>query len=507
MASKDKRQPEKKDDSFASEMVHRFKTHPFLFGGTVVVLVIVIVAFVFVPAIVPRAQSGSTMTFGYYNRTPINYVLNNYFYRIQQMIMQNQQLSYDDPEFDRKYTQVWRQAFEETALRMGILDEMKQSGFIVPENVVDREMAELPQFQENGRFSSAKYRAMNNSSRLKLWQQVREDIIVQSYLADVNSLRTSSTETSFFSSMAVPKRTFDLTSFSLFSYPDSEVILYAEANPDLFRMARLSRITITSGEREARQILASIRDGTISFEEAAINNSQDWAADRSGDIGVTMAFELEFEISDTQARESVLNMARGEISDFIKVSSGWAFYRLDEEVRPVDLDDELQINRVKNYILSFMRGHAEDWMISQTEKFSEQVKEIGFDEAIAAENLTKKNFGPIAVNYGNSALFRSVSSSGITELQNAGDNEFFWRAAFSTPLNTPSVPIVIGEYVIVLFPLEEITEEDDDKTYIEAYYPYWISGSTENAYRSYFLNNKKMDDRFNETFRKLWRVN
>ena len=512
MASKDKRQPEKNDDSFATEMVHRFKAHPFLFGGTVVVLVIVIVAFVFVPAIVPRGggrvRGGGAQTFGYYNGTPISYVLNNYFYRSQQYLMQRYQLSYDDPDFEKNLNRIWRQAFEETAIHLGILDEMKQSGFIVPEDVVDREMAELPQFQENGRFSSAKYRAMDNSTRLNLWKQVQESTIIESYLSDLNSLRTAPNESSFVSSMASPKRTFDLAAFPLISYPDSEVSSYVETNPDLFKIIRLSRITITSSEKEARQVLASINDGTTSFEEAAINNSQDWAADRGGDIGITMAYELEFEISDAQARESVMNLSRGEISDLIKVTTGWSFYRADEIAHPVDLSDQSQRNRVRNYIFGFQRGRAEDWILAEAEKFSEQVREDGFDEAITAANLVKRSFGPVPVNYGNSALFKTLSSSGITELENAGSNEFFWKAAFSTPLNTPSVPIVVGDTVIVLFPLEETAEEEEDeKSFIESYYSYWIGNSTESAYRSYFLNNNKLDDRFDETFSQIWRGN
>jgi len=509
MASKDKKHPEKKDDSFTSEMINRFRAHPFLFGGTVVVLVIVIVAFVFVPAIVPRGGSrgGGAQTFGYYNGTPISYVLNNYFYRAQQVLMQRYQLSYDDPDFDTNFTSIWRQAFEETAIHLGILDEMKRSGFVVPDDVVDRQMAELPQFQENGRFSSAKYRAMDTSTRLTMWKQVQESIIAESYLSDINNLKSASAEVSFVSSMASPKRSFDLAVFPLYSYPDSEVESYAEANPNLFMTIRLSRITISSSEREAQQILASVRDGTTSFEDAARNNSQDWAADRGGDIGMTMGYELEFEISDTQARESVMNLARGEISDVLKVTGGWAFYRADEVARPVDLSDQSQKTTVRNYIYRFLRGQAEDWVIAEAEKFSEQVREKGFDEAIAAGNLSKNNFGPVPLNYGNSALFNSISSSGIPELQKAGDNQFFWKAAFSTPLNSPSVPIVLDDTVIVLFPLEESSADDSEISLIESYYSYWVSGSTESAYRSYFLNNKKMDNRFDETFGKIWRGN
>ena len=504
MASKVKKLPEKKDGSFKAEMMDRLKTQPFIYIGTFIILVIIIIAFVFVPAIVPSARGGGDLVFGYYNKVPIKYVQNNFFARTYQMLSQNEQLSPDDPDFMQKYTELWRISFEEAAIRIGILDEMKQAGFVVPEDVVDRQMAELPQFQENGRFSSAKYRAMDNNSRLNLWQQVEESIIINTYLSDLGSLKTNSAETAFISSMASPKRSFDIVTFNTSSYPDSDVIAFAQANPNFFRVINLSRITITSSEREARQILDSIKNGTTTFEEAARNNSQDWAAERGGDIGAIMAYELEYDLSDENARESILNLAKGEYSDIFSASWGSVFYRVDEAARPADFEDTAHINKIKTRILTNMRGRVEDWLISEAERFSGDVRELGFDKALAAWEITKQSFGPLPVNYGNSAVFTSVQSSGILELENAGNNLSFWRTAFSTPLNTPSEPLVLENNVVVLYPLEELDAEEEETALIESFFPYWMNRSLETVYRSHFLTSKKMDDRFVETFRKLW---
>jgi len=512
MASKEKKQSEKNskaDSSDMSEIMHRLKTHPFLFIGTVVVLVIVIVAFVLVPAIVPSegARSGGDLIFGYYNKTPIKYVANNYFYQVQQTLYQNQRPNPDDSNFMGTMTNIWRQAFEEASIRIGILDEMKQAGFIAPENVVDREIAELSMFQENGRFSSVKYRALDNSSRMNLWRQVQESYIVQTYISDMGNLKSASNEASFVAAMASPQRNFDLAVFPLNSYPDSEIAAFAESHPEISSVVNLSRITITSGEREARQILDSIKNGSTTFEEAARNYSQDWAAERGGEMGITMAFELQYEITDEKTRADVINLGRGEISELVKVTSGWSIYRANETVRPADLSDLSQSSKIRSYIMNFQRGITEDWVISKAEKFSDQVRENGFDGAIAAAALTKKSFGPIPLNYGNSALMASVRSSGIPELENAGTNQFFWKAAFSTPINSPSSPLVIGDNIIVLFPLEEIPAADYEIDLIKSYFPYWISATVEDSFRLYFLMNKKMDDRFFDTFYSLWSGN
>jgi len=73
MAFKEKKKAHDKADS---ELARRFKTSPLLFIGTFIVLIIVIVAFVLVPAIVPNSRFGRDvdLTFGYYDKIPISYV-------------------------------------------------------------------------------------------------------------------------------------------------------------------------------------------------------------------------------------------------------------------------------------------------------------------------------------------------------------------------------------------------------------------------------------------------
>lgn len=515
MALKAKKHPEKQDDSAKSEVMHRFKMHPFLFVGTVVVLVIVIIAFVFVPAIVPNVQGGGgDFTFGYYNKVPIRYAMNNYFYNAQQYFAQSQQQSNPDETVNMfVVAQIWQQAFEETAVHMGILDEMKTAGFIVPEDKVDREMAALPQFQdaETGKFSVAKYRAMDNSTLMNLRQQVRESLISETYMADLGNLKTPSKEPAFISAMADPQRSFDAAVFPLSAYPDSEIASYVSANPDLFKMIRLSQITISSSEREARQILDSIKNGVTTFEDAARANSQDWAADRGGDMGSYMTHELSYTIGNEDARAAVVTMAAGVISDIYQVDTGWAFYRVDEAAYPADINDAAQKTKIQTYMMQNQRGPVEDWAIAEAGKFAARANETTLDQAISeagtASGVTKSSFGPISLNYGDSPLFSSIAGAGVPALASAGANQTFWNAAFATPLNSLSEPFVVGDNVIVLLPKEEVPVEESSRGFIESYYPYWSQTGTGNATRSYFLNNEKLDNRFQEAYWKLWGTN
>ena len=173
-------------------------------------------------------------------------------------------------------------------------------------------------------------------------------------------------------------------------------------------------------------------------------------------------------------------------------------------VRQADTNDASHMEKIRFYIMDNLRGRAEDWLMAEAEKFIARAQAEGFEEAIAEGEVTRRSFGPIPVNYGNSVLFTSISASGVPELANAGTNDFFWNAAFSTPLNTFSRPLVIGDNVVVLLPLDEEAADENEIGVIESYYPSWINEGLDSAYRSYFLNNEKLDDRFDEVFWRLW---
>jgi len=509
MASKEKKPSERRDDS--PEMVQRLKTRPFIFIGTILILVIVVIAFVFVPAMVPQAGGIGDFTFGSYNKVPIRMVSCNFFHQVQQQLswQYQQQLAANPNNMGLVYN-IWNQAFQETAILMAVQDQMRQAGFIVPDNVVDREMAR--QFQTAAGFDAARYRAMSSSDRMNLWRQVREGLAVQRFLSDLNGMKVPSSEASFISSMASPRRSFSAAMFPLSTFPDSEVIAYATANPEPFRITHLSRITAAS-EREAHQILDMVRSGNTTFEEAARNSSQDAFAPVGGDMGMKMAHELESEIWNPLERESVLNLARGDISDVVSISlgwgaSGWAFFRAEEVALPPDTADQLQRERIRSYILENFRGVAEDWALADAERFSARVLERGFDNAVVQGNIARRNFGPIPVNFGDSFLFRAIGrTSDAPELQSAGRDLFFWRAAFSTPLRTPSAPLVVGDTVVVLFPLEESYEDADYLESIQLYYASSVDEYLGRGHRSYFLDSERLDNRFDATFWKLWGMN
>jgi hypothetical protein len=382
---------------------------------------------------------------------------------------------------------------------------MKAAGYAAPVKEVDREMAQLPIFQENGRFSPALYQAYDDNTRLTLWRQVEESLSEEHYRADLTGLLKPAREAAFIGRMASPTRTFDMTFFSIEDYPDSEIIAYGEENSDLFRSAHFSKITINSSEREAQEVLNSIKAGTSTFEEAATTQSQDSYAEKGGDMGIKLFHELSAEVPGAEDREKLLALEKGEYSDIIKLDSGWAFFRAEDTVAPMDSGDPAALEKIRSYIRDFERGRMEDWTIARAEEFIAHVQESGFEGALIEQSLEKRHFGPISINYGEVELFNTLSSLSVGELAGAAVDENFWKAAFSTPLDTPSAPLVLGSNVLVLLPLEETPADETVSQNIESLLSsYWLSSNMEQTLRSFFLNNEKFEDRFFETFLKYF---
>jgi hypothetical protein len=289
--------------------------------------------------------------------------------------------------------------------------------------------------------------------------------------------------------------------FPVGNYPDSELIAYGGTNADLFRQTHLSKITVSSSEREARQILSSIKDGTATFEDAARTHSKDEYAEIGGDMGIKTAHELLIDIPDEADREKIIALGRDEYSDVIKIDTQWVFFRAEDDVKPMDISDAAALSQIRSYIQVFERSRMENWAIAQAEDFIALANTDGFDTASDQKGLIKHSFGPIPINYGDVDLFDTLSSStSIPELSGSSRDEDFWKIAFSTQLNSASQPFVQGGSVLVLFPTSEVEAEESVGDTIQSAYSSWAGNALEQSLKYYFLYSDKMVNRFDETF-------
>jgi hypothetical protein len=222
-------------------------------------------------------------------------------------------------------------------------------------------------------------------------------------------------------------------------------------------------------------------------------------------MGIKMAWELAVEAPGME--ESLVSLAKGETSDVAEISDGmtsssrWVFFRAEEDSLEADTGDPANLEKIRSYLLRNERGRMEDWAIARANEFIASLGGNNFIDALTGQGLPRRHFGPLPVNYGELELFTPISSFGVSELSEAPTNENFWQTAFSTPLGTPSRPIVLGGNVVVLFPLEESSGDDQIRENIEsAYITYWMSVVTKRSVDNFFLNNGKLEDRFLESY-------
>ncbi|MDR2343487.1 MAG: peptidylprolyl isomerase [Spirochaetaceae bacterium] len=497
---KSEKHGKKPEISGQPDIKRRFKQHPLIFIGTVLVLVVVIIAFVLVPAIVPGEGPGAQrLDFGSWNGKPIAYSSGGFFARV---------LERNSEQYRMGDYQAWRNAFETAAERTAILDIMNESGYQPSKVFVDRKVAEIPFFQENGRFSAIKYNKMPAAERMKLWQDMRNDLTVNIYHEDVGTVKIAEAEAEFIGRMALVQRKFSMTAFPYSSYPDNELAAYASRNTDMFKTVYLSKITVPGSKREAQAVLDKILSKGITFEDAASTQSDDEYAGRGGDTGSRMAFELSSEIPDEEQWRAVINLPKDGISDLLELSTGWVIFRANDTARPPNLQDSETLDKIRGFLMESERGVVEDWLIVQAENFARQVRTEGFTTVVLGTGIETHEFGPLPVNYGDSPLFTSLNSFQAPGLKDAVSDENFWRVAFSTPVGEPSRPLVLSgndSNIVILYPEQELTDESDaaenSKT---GFSSWWANNETLRGIASSILASDKFNDNFINTYFRLY---
>jgi hypothetical protein len=288
------------------------------------------------------------------------------------------------------------------------------------------------------------------------------------------------------------------------SYPDAEVASYGASNPAPFRMVHLSRIVISSNEKEAGQIRDSILNGRTNFEDAARTQSIDTASkDQGGDMGVRMAYDIYSMIPDENERMAVLALKSGEYSEVVKDPNGWAFYRVEADPYAADLSQSSNLEKVRSYMSDQAGGVMEEWLVDRAEEFISLSREAGFEQAAVETGIELKQFGPVSLNYGNLQIFNALDPNDVV-LAQAVPNENFWRTAFSIPVNTPSSPFTLGTDVVVLEAVEETIKTDEDKNFTSDLYTNFRQYNMDKIdIRTAVTGSKKTRDNFFLTYFKL----
>jgi len=491
--------------------------NPFIYAGTIVVLIIVVIAFVFLPMGTGSSMgSGRSISFGQFAGKSIDYGQNTYMaQQVQQLDSAMRQQGLNQDNYQLYAYQVYRGAFERTVIHTAVLDAVKRSGGRVTDSWLDVQVTKLSQFQENGAFSAELYQKAGLSKQLAIRADLREGTMYDSYFNDTLGLKASSKEVAFVKEMARDQRTVQYAAFPLSAYPDSEVAAWGKANSGLFRSLSLSRVTITSSEADALKLLKNVKSSATTFEEVAKASSKDANAQKGGAMGTKYFHEISSDLAVKADADKIVALKQGELSPVFKTSAGaWAFYRADAATAEADFSNAEVVAQVREYMTRSERGAIEDWLVAKAKEIS-AAGGAGFEAAAKKAGLVVKSAGPFPVNYGDlsvyiseygqsAPLFKSVESEGAPELGGASTSEQFLTAVFSLAPGAVSDPLVLGDYAVVLKVKEAAAAKDEDLGGIDLFYPYYYRSKLTNQVRGLFMESPRLKDNFGKVFFKYF---
>jgi parvulin-like peptidyl-prolyl isomerase len=475
----------------------RRQTHPVLYSLSLLLFVIVVIAFVGAP-LVDDMGGGSRLIFGEYAGEPIEYRPGNFFALQVQNInesLRDSSLS-GDIEYQRQL--VWRRAFNQTALHVAILHHAEQAGVTVTQDRVDEALTRYPAYMENGEFSETVYANTPNSERAEHRRNVREQLIKQTYVQDVfDSQYTPASEVDFLVDLARSERKFRFVALSMEDYPQAEVAEYGRQNTHLFSRMQLSRITVKTSEEDAEQVLQEAREPGANFVDLATVYSKDSFAEKGGDMGWRYYYDMLPDFEREEDLEAVFDLSEGEISDVIDTAFGWVIYRANSPVEQPDFENEDTLSRVREYMTRFERGRIEDYLVEEAESYRSAVQESTFSEAAQAEGYETHETGFFPINYGNVQFLERVSrSDSHPALGQAPFNQRFFVQAFALEEDEVSEPVILGDHVVVLQLMEEQQAEEEDLEFMRSYLDVFVQRFKEEELQRQILNSEQLEDRF-----------
>ncbi len=473
------------------------KTLTYIFS--VILLVIIVIAFVGTPAIGGMA-AGSRISFGSYAGREIIYEPGNYLARQYQSIArQVQQEGREVTEL--LIRQIWRTAFQRAVYHEALQVLADEANVAVSDRAVDRAIARWPEFQENGRFSPSAYQATPSQARFALRRYLRGVLVSEKVQNDLHGeVIVSDAERDFLVGMAGPERRFRFVQFAFADYPESEIIAYGETNEERFRRMDLSVISIGTSESDAQRIREQAVTRQTSFEDLARSHSRDVHAEDGGDMGRVYYHELEPDFEDPSVIDEIFALEPGEISRVFPATFGWAIYRADEVPIDPDFTDSSVIAEVRRYMTTFERGRVEDYLRDRAQEFVAQAREESFSAAASAINRSPQLTEYFPINYGNVPYFGTVRAQANEAIASAAFREDFFRTLFSLPSDGVSDPLVIRDYIMVFQVEDERPVDEETAEFLDFYLTFIVREFAQQQAQAVVIDEDKLVDSFTRTY-------
>jgi len=498
--------------------------------GSTIILVIIAITFIGAPTLRGFASSPSRIVFGSYDGKLIQYLPDNFFARQRDIIAENAREtmnlnSSDDSRLnDLTYyfqiSQIWRQAFESTAIHMALLSMAEKAGVHVTETKIDKAVIDSRYYVgSDGQFSEDTYIGTSAATRKANRDYIAEGVIQQEVVNDLFASRISTAEKTFVGGMASPEKKLRYVAFPYTDYPADQIADFATANAGLFRKIGLSRILVTESEAAILDIQSQLAANPDLFSELARNNSQDSFASKGGSMGTYSYFDLRGFFDRTEDLDRVMDLAKGEVSDVVVNEDGWYLYRCDVPAVAPDLSDPAERETVRAYIQRFEKGRMEDFFVARGAEFrtlaSGEGSSLSSAAASAGFGYHETEFFPVI--YGNIGfsmygttfpVFTALTvPDGDTTLQyTSTDTHFLETVAAMTRTGEISEPVILEDAVVVLELADQKELSEEERQTAEMYFSYGMNTWKENELSRSILESDKLVDNFNKEFGKNFSV-
>jgi len=481
----------------------RMKRNPIFWVFSVVILVLIVVAFVAGPALTGLGQPQDSIRFGTYDGEPIEFKPNNYFHQQYQNIAQqwDQEIT-SEQDVQWQMFQIWYNAFQNTVIYMDLKQRAERAGLsVTDERVQNYLLTSGPYINEQGEFDRRRYNETPATQRQQIMNQVRDQLLVQQVSSDLFGAKVPSGEAEFVFSLGRTEKAFDYVAFSLEDYPLDRTADYAADNQDRFRIIDVSSISLIEDRSQAESVRRRIADGEITFEEAARTYSQDIFAEDGGTAGRYYYFELLEEFEDREQLDALFSLQESEISEVVETDYGFAIYRVNTPAQLADLEDEDTLQEIRQYMARTARGAIEDYFTDHARSFTADAEAQGFTEAAQEAGLTVYSTDSFPLNYGGSMFLGRISQAddgGI--LEGISNNEYALQSLFSVDQGEITQPITVGNNIAVAVCREVVTISEADLSRLSMIYPYYIGEIQQEEFTRSVLTSDKLEENFMNVF-------
>lgn len=439
--------------------------------GTIIILLMAAFIFVLVPAF-SGGSDNSLPDYGKYDGKPIRYVEGTEFHT--QAMQQVQQMEYNGydlsgPYANFYYQMAFSQAFRTVVGTQAFIDFTESTGWIPSQKATNRMLKNFFT-DEFGEYSQALYINTSDDQKNKVINSIKRELNATRCYEDLFGgdairgnklfgLKTSKNEIEFLRKMGTDLHSFDMVSFEMSQFPDSEIASFGEQNPSLFVKYNLSVITCAD-ESRAKEAFKRISGNEITFTDAVTSYSDKTYGDKeTGKISASYKFQLDNAFTNSEDLDTVISLAEGSTSNVIKTASGYSIFHIDAAPVQPDFANEDCLKNTYSYLTTRNKGYIEDYFTRIAKDFATSASKDGFTTACTAANVTSVAVPAMALNFNNTTMVGKVSTGADNKIQQALTNENFLKTAFSLKKDGISEPIVLSDSnVVIVLRCTDITQ-------------------------------------------------